>query len=77
MALEIPVLASPVGVNNSIIEHGKDGFLCQNLEDWKNYLTQLIENPDLRKEIGIQGRKKIIDEYSVQSNSQNFLDLFN
>jgi glycosyltransferase involved in cell wall biosynthesis len=36
MALEIPSVMSPVGVNTSIVDHGKNGFLCQSLQGWKS-----------------------------------------
>lgn len=66
MACEIPVVASPVGVNNKIVEHGIDGFLATEIDDWKNYLKLLVRSPALREEMGVRGRNKIIAEYSLQ-----------
>lgn len=77
MALEIPCVASPVGVNSSIIDNGENGFLCTLADEWVNALTTLIENPVQRKKIGTQGRKKVADSYSVSSNSTRFLSLIN
>ncbi len=34
MALEIPAVASPVGVNTTIIQEGINGFLCTTDEEW-------------------------------------------
>lgn len=76
MALEIPAVVSPVGVNNLIIDHEKNGFLAHSSADWYNHLCALIENSEKRKKIGKEGRKKIIQFYSVQSNKINFLSLF-
>ncbi len=76
MGLEIPTVASPVGVNSQIVEHGKNGLLCQTTEEWKKCLSELIENKSLRLAMGAAGRKKVIDHYSVSSNSSNFLSLF-
>ncbi len=76
MALQIPTVASPVGVNTQIIKHGENGLLCRTLEDWENALGTLIENTELRKSIGEAGRKTIADNYSVSSNSSNFISLF-
>lgn len=76
MSLEIPALVSPVGVNNEIITHGEEGYHCGSDEDWFTYIALLLENPDLRYQMGIKGRKKIERKYSVLSNSQNFLNLF-
>lgn len=76
MALEIPTIVSPVGVNNEIIKNGIDGYLCKTETEWLRVLTQLIEDKNLRKGIGSAGRKKITSNYSVVSNSSVFLDLF-
>jgi len=76
MALRIPALVSAVGVNSSIIDDGKDGFLCSNAEEWEIALRKLIQEEKLREKMGANGRKKVIEHYSVISNSSNFLSLF-
>jgi len=76
MALEIPAVVSPVGVNNTIIKNGIEGFLCQTNEEWLSALEILITDKPMRKEMGKSGRKKVMDYYSVSSNSSNFLSLF-
>lgn len=77
MALEIPALVSPVGVNSKIVDHGVNGFICNSPEQWHDNIKVLMANNDARKRMGIAGREKVIREYSVLSNKQNFLDLFN
>jgi len=76
MALKIPAVVSSVGVNNEIIDHGNNGFLCRNKEDWHTYLEQLIISEKLRKSMGIEGRRKVLDKYSVYSNAPLFLSFF-
>jgi len=76
MALGIPVAASPVGVNEKIVDEGVNGFLCRSKEEWVNALKKLLEDTNLRKQMGINGRKKIEQFYSVESNANNFLQLF-
>jgi glycosyltransferase involved in cell wall biosynthesis len=76
LALGIPAIASPVGVNTQIIEEGKTGFLCESENDWYFILKKLICSASLRQEIGRKGREKIIDQYSVQANASIFLGLF-
>ncbi len=77
MSLGMPVLASPIGVNREIIEHGTNGFLCNSREEWINRLEELMTDTALRIRIGQNGRQKIIDRYSLESNGNNFLSLFN
>ncbi len=76
MALSIPSLVSPVGVNVQIIEDGKNGFICSSESDWVNRLEFLINQPDERRKIGDQGRATVEKGYSVISNSSSFLLLF-
>ncbi len=76
MALQLPVVASPVGVNSKIIEDGISGFLCNSPEEWIAALRNLIRDSNLRKSMGANGRNKIREHYSVLSNSANFLSLF-
>jgi len=76
MALEIPAIASNVGVNRRIIDHCINGYLCKTEEDWMKYLSLLIESGALRKKVGIEGRKKVLRHYSLESNKDLFLSLF-
>ncbi len=75
-ALGIPSLASPVGINPDLIDHGKNGFLCIHDEDWVHYLDQLINDRPLRESMGLAGKKLVEDRFSLQSNLETFLGLF-
>ena len=77
MALEIPSIMSPIGVNSEIIENGKNGFLAENEKEWIEKLTLLIEDKNLRKKIGANGRQTVIEKYSVISQKDNYINYFN
>jgi glycosyltransferase involved in cell wall biosynthesis len=76
LALGIPAVASPVGVNKEIVDQ-QNGFLCSTESDWFEALDKLINNVSLRQAMGRRGREKIINRYSVQANEGAFLELFN
>lgn len=76
MALEIPGVASAVGANLSIIDHGVNGFLASSDAEWYEYLGTLIRDSDLRRKIGKAGREKVHQAFSVTSNAELFLGLF-
>ena len=76
MALSIPTLLSPVGVNNVIVKDEENGYFCSTAEEWKSRLEQLLNDEQLRKKIGSAGRKKVQENYSVQSQKQSYLALF-
>jgi glycosyltransferase involved in cell wall biosynthesis len=75
MAVGIPTVASGVGVNVEIVEDGKDGFLVNTQEDWINKLSLLIENKELRKNMGGLARKKIERLYSVEVYKQKYIEI--
>lgn len=76
MAMGIPAIMSPVGVNTEIIEHGVNGYLASTPQQWEEILSTLIENPRLRQEKGEEGRKTICSKYSIQANKDKYLYLF-
>ncbi len=76
MSMGIPAVMSPVGVNNEIIIHEKNGFLASTEKEWINILSNLIENPELREKIGETGRKTIEERYSIEANKTTYLQLF-
>lgn len=75
LSMEIPAVASPVGVNTEIITD-KTGRLASTEAEWTRVLTELLENPELRKHLGKEGRKHIENHYSIRSNESVFFALF-
>jgi glycosyltransferase involved in cell wall biosynthesis len=66
MACGLPVVASPVGANLDIVEHGVNGFLASTPQEWLAALRELEANPALRKTMGEAGRRKVEAEYSLR-----------
>ena len=57
-AAGLPVIASPVGVNNDYIRQG-GGYLADGASDWVDKLCQLISDSQLRKRMGQISRAKV------------------
>ena len=76
MACGLPVVASPVGVNCQIVEHGVNGFLAETLEEWEQALGTLLADADLRQRMGMAGRLKVEQKYSVQVTAPRLIELF-
>lgn len=66
MACGLPVVASSVGVNGQIVEHGVNGFLAKNSQDWEQALRKLLKDPELRRRMGSKGRECVETRYSLQ-----------
>ena len=76
LALGIPALASPVGVNKQIVEEGVEGYLCTASAQWRDRLRTLLLDADLRARMGKAGREKIVRDFSIQANEGAFRALF-
>jgi hypothetical protein len=66
MACGLPVIASPVGVNKDIVEHGVNGFLAETDKEWCSAIETLLSDSELRRRMGAAGRKKVEESYSLQ-----------
>ncbi len=75
MACGVPVIASPVGVNTQIVEHGVNGYLTTGSDDWTAALESLYANATLRRTMGAAGRQKVAAEYSLQVTGPRFAAL--
>jgi glycosyltransferase involved in cell wall biosynthesis len=67
MAMEVPALMSPVGVNVDIVQDGENGYLPRNTAQWVERISELVENPELRQRLGQAGRQTVVEKYSVRS----------
>ena len=76
MALGIPALVSPVGMNTEVVQHGQNGFVCATPAEWEASLRQLLADAGLRQHLGQAARTTIEERYSVRANTPNFLALF-
>lgn len=66
MALGKPAVASAVGVNTEIIDHGVNGYLCSTTEDWIKYLGLLLSDKDQIAQFGVEARKKAHAHFSIK-----------
>lgn len=73
MAVGVPVICSPVGVNCDIVTEGVEGFWAHSQEDWVLRLQQLAADPQLRLAMGRQGRTKVERHYSLRRNAARLI----
>ncbi len=66
-AAGVPVVASPVGVNAELIEHGRNGLLASSAADWQRHLRALARDPELRARLGQEGRRTVEAGYSASA----------
>ena len=75
MACGIPVVASPVGVNKQIVKHGSNGYLADKSSEWEQSIRLLLNDSDLRKRMGVEGRELVEECYSLQVQAPRLFEL--
>lgn len=75
MACGKPAVASPVGVNKKIIDHGETGFLASGEGEWIECLSTLRDNPELSEKMGEKARAKVEKQYCLQATAPVLLSI--
>ena len=65
MAVGLPVVASPIGMNCKVVTHGENGFLAATPEEWIDSLRRLAADPDLRRRMGEAGRQRVEHDFAL------------
>jgi glycosyltransferase involved in cell wall biosynthesis len=68
MAIGIPAIATPVGVNKDILEKNQVGFSATTESEWVDALRSLLRNFDLRCRMGQAGRTLVESRFCVEAN---------
>ncbi len=75
MGVGVPAVCSPVGVNCEMVQDGVNGYLAATDEEWVAKLSRLIEDANLRREIGRRGRATVEEQYSVKVNAPRLVEV--
>ena len=67
MASGVPAIASPVGVNTTIVDHGENGWLASDDAEWALSLQSAAENREVLHAMGRAGRDKVARLYSIDA----------
>ena len=65
MTAGLPVVASPVGLNRTVVEDGVNGFLAADGAAWETALLRLADDPALARRLGAEGRRRAETSYSA------------
>ncbi len=74
MAMKIPPVISPVGVNKEIVEHGVNGFLAGTKGEWVEYLDRSVREASLREKLAASARETVQNRYSVDANKSLYAE---
>jgi len=79
MALGKPVIANDSGGTNELISDGVNGYLVMTestSEEISKLVIHLLDNENKRNEMGLQGRKRIESNYTIEKMGESFTELY-
>ena len=75
MAAGIPVVASPVGVNQELVSQAGAGFLATTPDEWEDALRALASDPLLRRRLGDSGREFVAQYADLEGQAETITRL--
>lgn len=76
MSKGVPVLASDIEGNRSVIADGEDGFLFGTAEEFLGKAERLLDDPALRAVMGRRARVKIATQFRLEGEIGKYLDVY-
>lgn len=78
MIFSKPVIGTNIGGIPEVVENGVSGILIENenSEDLKNSLIKLIENKDIRENMGKNGRRIYEEKFTAEIMANKFIDYY-
>ncbi|HHX59015.1 MAG TPA: glycosyltransferase family 4 protein, partial [Candidatus Moranbacteria bacterium] len=78
MAMKKPVIANAHGGCMEIVKDGTTGYLVEpnNAALMTKKLASLIKDPEKRKKMGLEGRRKVEEEFTLDKNKEAIVSLY-
>lgn len=77
MAQRLPAIASNQPSYIDAFDGKQAGFICKDEKDWHSAFGILLNSDEKRQEMGDVARERVINKYSVEVISNQYLDVFN
>lgn len=72
-AVGVPTIASNIPPYADVITNMVDGILVNTEEEWKEAITMLIDNPDLRRKLADRAYENVKENYSMEKNAHKWV----
>jgi glycosyltransferase involved in cell wall biosynthesis len=73
-----PVIATTVGVLPEMVEHGRTGYVVppRDAPALAGAIVQLLQDPQLRRQFGANGRRKVTTDFSPDAVARQTLEVY-
>ena len=73
--MQVPVIATNVGGTSETMIDGKTGFLVNqgDIKEIEKNITLLLNDKDFSKQMGNEGRKFVIENFSWENSTKKFI----
>ena len=76
MAVGVPAVCSPVGMNAQLIQDGENGLLASSEDEWVEKLTLVLNSAETRRRLGRAGRQTVEAWYSAEVQAPRIYKIF-
>jgi len=78
MAMKVPVVATNVGGLPEVVEDGKTGLIIPagDVDALCSSIKYLIDNSDIRLKMGENGRKRVLERFTIEENVRKTENIF-
>lgn len=76
MSCGVPVVVSPVGMNNEVLAMGEIGVGVSKNKEWADALIYLLKDNNKAKQMGKQGRTIVLNTFDVPVIAEEIADVF-
>ncbi|MEZ6140583.1 MAG: glycosyltransferase family 4 protein [Zavarzinella sp.] len=75
MAAGLPVVTNDIGVHREMVHDGLNGFLVKTPAEWIEAIRFLQRHPQIRQQMGMEGRRIVEEKYSIEVGAAAWLQL--
>lgn len=76
MYLRKPCVVTNVVGNRDVIINGKNGYVCDTVDDFVEMIQYLIDNPELRTQLGLNGHDDVENIYNSRIMEKRFSEAY-
>jgi len=78
MAMELPVVVTDVGGMREAVRDGIEGFVVppRDYKAMADRLEQLMLDPELRRRMGQNGRKRVVEHFGIEQQLDKFIECY-